>query len=86
MVSNIGPIDVNVNADAASALFNKIGPAIKNQNVKAIAAYKPGSGFLFPEGAVPAPIPSAGGTLEALGIPISDFMKLTKIPIIIYYG
>jgi hypothetical protein len=102
MTSNIGPIDMNVNTDAVSALFNKIGPgilvthshsggmgwatAIKNQNIKAIVSYEPGSGFLFPEGKVPAPIPMAGGTLAAFGVPLSDFMKLTKIPIIIYYG
>jgi len=102
MVPNIGPIDVNVNADAVSALFEKTGPAIlvthshsggmgwltafKNQNVKAIVSYEPGSGFLFPEGEVPAPIPMAGGNLAAMGVPRSDFMKLTKIPIIIYYG
>ena len=28
MTPNIGPIDINVNTDAVSALFNKIGPAI----------------------------------------------------------
>jgi hypothetical protein len=60
--------------------------AIKNQNVKAIVSYEPGSGFLFPEGEVPLPMPSAGGTLEAVGVPLSGFMKLTKIPIVIYYG
>ena len=60
--------------------------AIKNQNVKAIVAYEPGSGFLFPEGEVPQPMPSAGGTLEASAVPMSDFKKLAKIPIIIYYG
>lgn len=102
MVPNVGPIDINVNAEAVSALFNKIGnavlvthshsggmgwrTAIKNQNIKAIVSYEPGSGFLFPEGEVPAAMPSAGGTLEAAGVPMSDFMKLTKIPIIIYYG
>ena len=102
MVPNVGPIDMNVNTDAVSALFTKIGSAIlvthshsggmgwataiKNQNVKAIVSYEPGSGFVFPEGEVPAPIPMAGGTLAAVGVPMSDFMKLTKIPIIIYYG
>jgi pimeloyl-ACP methyl ester carboxylesterase len=102
MTPNIGTIDINVNADAVSALFNKIGPAIlvthshsggmgwvtaiKNQNIKAIVSYEPGSGFVFPEGEVPAPIPMAGGALTAFGVPLSDFMKLTKIPIIIYYG
>ena len=102
MTPTIGTIDINVNTDAVSALFNKIGPAIlvthshsggmgwataiKNQNVKAIVSYEPGSGFLFPEGEVPAPIPMAGGTLTAVGVPLSDFVKLTKIPIVIYYG
>lgn len=102
MVPNVGPIDINVNANAVSALFDKIGPgvlvshshsggmgwatAIKNENIKAIVSYEPGSGFLFPEGEVPAPVEMAGGTLSAIGVPLSDFMKLTKIPVIIYYG
>ncbi|MBN8673070.1 MAG: alpha/beta fold hydrolase [Chitinophagales bacterium] len=102
MVPNVGPIDINVNVEAVSALFNKIGngilvthshsggmgwrTAIKTQNIKAIVSYEPGSGFLFPEGEVPAAMPSAGGTLEAVAVPMSDFMKLTKIPIVIYYG
>jgi hypothetical protein len=102
MTPNIGPIDINVTTDAASALFNKIGAAIlvthshsggmgwltavKNQNVKAIVSYEPGSGFLFPEGEVPAPITMTGGSMSAVGIPLSQFMLLTKIPIIIYYG
>jgi hypothetical protein len=102
MVPNIGPIDIGLNAEAVSALFTKIGPAIlvthshsggmgwltaiKNGAVKAIVSYEPGSGFLFPEGEVPAPIPMAGGTMAATAVPMSDFMKLTKIPIIIYYG
>ncbi|WP_264564343.1 alpha/beta hydrolase [Flavobacterium sp. N3904] len=102
MTPSIGPIEIPIMTSAVSALFTKIGPAIlvthshsggmgwltaiQNQNVKAIVSYEPGSGFLFPEGEVPAPKPSAGGTLEASGISMADFMKLTKIPIIIYYG
>jgi len=102
MTPSIGPIDIQINSDAVSALFTKIGPAIlvthshsggmgwvtavKNQNVKAIVAYEPGSGFLFPEGEVPAPISMAGGSLTAFGVPLSDFLRLTKIPIVIYYG
>lgn len=102
MAPNVGPIDINVNTEAVSALFDKIGEgilvthshsggmgwrtAVKNQKVRAIVSYEPGSGFLFPEGEVPAPMPSSGGTLEAAGIPMSDFLKLTKIPIVIYYG
>ena len=102
MTPSIGPIDYKVNTDAVSALFNKIGPAIlvthshsggmgwitaiKNQNVKAIVSYEPGSGFLFPEGEVPQPISGSGGTLEAVGVPLSDFQYLTRIPIVLYYG
>lgn len=102
MVPNIGPIDYEVNTNAISALFDKTGPAIlvthshsggmgwltaiKNQNVKAIVSYEPGSGFVFPEGEVPQPIPIADGSLQASAVPLADFMKLTKIPIVIYYG
>lgn len=102
MVPNTGPFDLEVNTAAVSALFNKIGPgillthshsggqgwvtAIKNRNVKAIVAYEPGSGFVFPQGEVPDSIPYVGGMLRATGVPMADFMQLTKIPIIIYYG
>ncbi|QIA09884.1 alpha/beta hydrolase [Draconibacterium halophilum] len=102
MVPDIGPIDIAVNVDAVSALFDKIGEgilvthshsggmgwltAVENDNIKAIVSYEPGSGFLFPEGEVPAPIENSAGALVATGIPMEDFMKLTKIPIIIYYG
>lgn len=102
MTPNIGTFDTDVITDAASELFNKTGEgilvthsqaggfgwltAIKNKNIKAIASYEPGSGFVFPEGEVPSPVPSSAGALAASGVPLSDFLKLTKIPIIIYYG
>jgi len=102
MVPNVGPIDINVNVDAVSALFDKIGDgillthshsggmgwltAIKNQNIKAVVSYEPGSGFVFPEGEVPEALESSSGLLEPVSISMDDFMKLTKIPIIIYYG
>jgi hypothetical protein len=54
--------------------------------VRAIVAYEPGSNFVFPESEVPPPMPSANGTLEGVAIPLSDFMQLTKIPIVIYLG
>jgi len=95
MPPNVGPYDPVVVSDACAALFDKIGPAIfvthsqggglgwltavKSKNVRGIVAYEPGSGFLFPEGEVPQPLPSAGGTLSAIGVPIPEFMKLTKI-------
>ncbi|MHC1725505.1 MAG: alpha/beta fold hydrolase [Syntrophobacteraceae bacterium] len=102
MTPDTGPIDIDVNSDAVAELFNKIGPGIlvahshsggmgwrtviKSQNVRAIIAYEPGSNFVFPESEVPSPMPSSAGPLEAVGVPLSDFMRLTKIPIVIYYG
>ena len=99
---NTGPYDAGVISDAMSALFAKTGPAIlfthsqgggpgwltaiKNPNVKAIVAFEPGSGFTFPEGELPAAMPSAAGTLSPEAAPLADFQKLTRIPIIIYYG
>lgn len=102
MTPDTGPIDVNKNAEAVSALFDRIGPAVlvthshsggmgwltvlKTSKIKAVVSYEPGSGFVFPENEVPPDMPSSGGTLKAVGIPMAEFMKLTKIPIIIYYG
>lgn len=102
MTPNVGPYDPVVISDACAALFNKIGPAvfvthsqggglgwataIKSSNVRGIVSYEPGSGFVFPEGEVPDALPSSGGPLTAIGVPMADFMKLTKFPIAIYYG
>jgi hypothetical protein len=60
--------------------------AAKSPDVRAIVAYEPGSNFMFPNDEVPPPMPSSGGTLEAIGVPLSDFMPLTKLPIIIFHG
>lgn len=104
MTPNTGGFDANVIADAISQLFDKVGDgilvthsqgggpgwftAIKNPKVKAVVAYEPYSGFVFPEGELPEPIQSSGlfGELKGVEIPSSDFNKLTKIPIVIYYG
>jgi len=62
--------------------------AIKNEKVKGVIAYEPYSGFLFPAGELPPPIASNGlfGALKGVEIPLSDFKKLTQMPIVIYYG
>ena len=102
MTPDTGLIDIDVTSDAVTALFGKIGPgilvthshsggmgwrtAIKSPNVRAIVSYEPGSNYVFPQGEVPPPMPSSAGPLEAVGVPLPDFMKLTKIPIVIYYG
>jgi hypothetical protein len=80
MTPNTGPFHPDVISDSVSALFDRIGPgilvthsqsggpgwltAMKNQNVKAIVSFEPGSNFAFPEGEVPPPgplAPAAGG-------------------------
>lgn len=88
--------------EAVSALSNKIGQnvlvthsaggitgwfaAMANPTtVKGVAAYEPGA-FVFPEGEVPAKIDGLTG--GCAGIPVSkeQFMQLTKIPIVMYFG
>ena len=64
----------------------RVNTAIKNPNVRAIVAYEPGSNFMFPEGEVPPPMPSAGDTLSANAVLLSQFMAFTRIPITIVYG
>lgn len=99
---NTGPYDAGVISDAMAALFHKTGPgilfshsqaggpgwltAIKSKNVKGIVALEPGSGFIFPEGELPPAMPSAAGTLSPEPVSQADFEKLTRIPIVIYYG
>jgi len=95
MTPNTGNVDESTIVSAMSAVFEKAGEgilfthsaggspgwktAIKNERVKAIVAYEPG-GFAFPEGETPE------GNRGGRGIPMSDFMKLTKIPIVVYFG
>lgn len=99
---NTGPYDAALISDAMAALFDKIGPAIlfshsqggepgwltaiKSKNVKGIVALEPGSGFIFPEGELPPALPSAAGTLSPGAVPLAEFEKLARIPIIIFYG
>lgn len=62
--------------------------AIKTDKVRAIVSYEPGSGFVFPEGEVPEPLQTISpfGALGATSILLADFEKLTRFPIVIYYG
>lgn len=101
-VPNTGPYDAQMNIEVVSSLFNKIGlgilvthsqsggpgwrTAIKSDQVKAIVSFEPGGDFIFPEGETPEGIKLAGRTVTPPAVPLADFMKLTKIPIIIYYG
>ena len=95
MTPNTGNVDETTIVNAMSAVFDRIGDgilfthsaggspgwktAIKNDDVKAIVAIEPG-GFTFPEGEVPE------GNRGGRGVPLNEFLKLTKIPIVVYYG
>jgi quercetin dioxygenase-like cupin family protein len=101
MVPNTGPYDAQVNTDAVSALFDRVGPgilvthsqsgglgwraAMKNANVRAIISFEPAFDFPFPEGEAPAGMNLGGRELKPVVVPVSEFMKFTKIPIVIYY-
>lgn len=94
MTPNTGSIDEETLVNSLSEVLNKSGDAIlfthsagglpgwktaiKNEKVKSIIAIEPGA-FSFPEGKVP--VGNRGGS-----IPMNQFMKLTRIPILIYYG
>ncbi|WP_094606170.1 hypothetical protein SPSIL_040090 [Sporomusa silvacetica DSM 10669] len=102
MTPNTAAYDSDVVSNALTAALDKIGPSIlvthsqgggpgwltamKSKNVKAVVAYEPGSQFVFPEGEVPEDMPSGTGTLKGYPVPLKDFMQLTKMPIIVYYG
>jgi hypothetical protein len=102
MVPNTSPYDAQVNIEAVSALFDKVGPgvlvthsqsggpgwrtAIKNRNVRAVVSFEPGGDFPFPDGEAPPLIILGGREVKPPAVPLSEFMQLTKIPIIIYYG
>lgn len=104
MTPNTAPYDEKVNAAALSAVMAKTGGGVlvthsqgcgvgwlvgmQSPDVRGIAAWEPGSGFPFPKGEAPEPIPNSSffGDLKASEVPLEDFLKLTKIPIVIYYG
>jgi len=95
MTPNTGSVDESMVVNAMSSVFDRSGDgilfthsaggapgwktAIKNEHVKAIVAIEPG-GFAFPEGEVPE------GNRGGKGLPLNEFNKLTKIPIVVYFG
>ena len=61
----------------------------RTDKVKAIVAFEPGgTPFVFPEGEVPDAEKANFEILgaSAMAVPLEDFLKLTKIPIVLYYG
>lgn len=102
MTPNIGAFDAEIAAAGVAAGLEKTGPtvlvthsqgggvgwliAMQNPNVRAVVAYEPGSGFVFPKGEAPETMSSSFGPLSADEVPLETFKKLTRIPIVVYYG
>ena len=101
MTPSIGYVPSNVSADAFHKIFEKSGPsvfvthsagggmgwnmAMTDDNVKAVVALEPGS-FVFPESDAPEPIENLYVNSGVPTVPDEEFDKLTKIPIIVYFG
>ena len=86
---------VNQQKDGAILVVHSMGgtigwrTALRTNKVKAIIAYEPGgTPFVFPETEMPKIIDARFKALSAsaMGVPMNDFLKLTKIPIVLYYG
>ena len=86
---------VNQQKDGAILATHSMGgtigwrTAIRTDKVKAIIAYEPGgTPFIFPETEMPKITDARFKALSAsaMGVPMNDFLKLTKIPIVLYYG
>ncbi|MBH5328940.1 alpha/beta fold hydrolase [Eikenella sp. S3360] len=86
---------VNRQKDGAILVTHSMGgtigwrAALRTPNVKAIVAWEPGgTPFVFPEGEMPRITKARFEHLSAsaIGVPMNDFMKLTRIPIVLIYG
>ncbi len=101
MTPDIGSHDMEKELSALDSLFKRIGggilathsaggfpgwmAAIRNPEVRGIVSLEPGT-YVFPEGEVPEDMPSLTGTMKGVGISLEDFRKLTRIPIVLYFG
>ncbi|MGM9887234.1 MAG: hypothetical protein ACI31W_08330 [Lactococcus sp.] len=102
MVPDTGSIESDLLVAGTSAAVDSIGDtilmthshaggfgwlsAMANDKIKAVISLEPGSGFVFPVGEAPETMNSSNGTLAPVEVEKSEFLKLTKMPIIIYYG
>ena len=86
---------VNQQKDGAILVTHSMGgtigwrTAIRTNKVRAIIAYEPGgTPFVFPESEMPKITDARFKALSAsaIGVPMNEFLKLTKIPIVLYYG
>lgn len=59
--------------------------AMNNPEVKGVVALEPG-GFPFPEDEMPEALPGLTGGISGAPVSLEKFMKLTRKPIVIYFG
>ncbi|MEG2077102.1 MAG: alpha/beta fold hydrolase, partial [Victivallaceae bacterium] len=61
---------------------------VKNSNIRGVVCFEPGGGMIFPAEELPEPKENNGyyGALGGVTVALTDFLKLTKIPILIIYG
>ncbi len=59
--------------------------AMNSDKVRGVVAYEPG-GFVFPDDDMPAAIDGRTGGVAPVGVPRDEFMRLTRIPIVMYFG
>ena len=101
MTPNVGPYDPAVNPDAFAALFDKIGPAVfvthsqggglgwvtalKTGNVRESYRTSQAVASCFRREKYRSAAKFRRGA-RGYRLPMAEFMKLTKIPIIIFYG
>ena len=102
MTPDTAALDNKVVADAMVAVMEKAGDAVlmthsagggpgwetamRTNKVKAVIALEPGT-FPFPENQMPA-VEKTSSPFPARGTPVAmaDFLKLTQIPIVVYFG
>lgn len=102
MTPNTGAHDEDVISRAMAAVFERSGPgvlvshsqgggpgwrtAILSDKVRGVIAIEPGT-FPFPEGEVP-PVEETSSPFPAAGtaVPMADFLRLTKIPVLVIFG
>ena len=103
MTPNTGAFDENIISAAVAAVFDKSGPgilvthsqgggpgwlaAIKNPEIRAVVAYEPGSGFIFPAGEVPEPLETTSpfGALAGreIAFRLRGFMSMAAVSVLI---
>jgi Alpha/beta hydrolase family len=100
-VPDTGPYDPALNVSAVDALFRRIGAGIlvthsqsgglgwntviKSPNIRAVVAFEPGGDYAFPDGEAPT-LRFGTNNFTPPTIALADFQRLTKIPIVVYYG